>query len=50
MDVADDYPAAQVMGIDLSPIQPSLIPPNLQFQIMVSFVGFTTERDVWLLY
>ncbi|WPH01849.1 S-adenosyl-L-methionine-dependent methyltransferase [Acrodontium crateriforme] len=34
MDVADDYPNAQVVGIDLSPIQPTAVPPNLEFQIM----------------
>lgn len=34
MDVADDYPDAQVIGIDLSPIQPTAVPPNLEFQIM----------------
>lgn len=34
MDVADDYPSAQVLGIDLSPIQPSAVPPNLEFQVM----------------
>jgi len=34
MDVADDNPGATVIGIDLSPIQPSAVPPNLEFQIM----------------
>lgn len=34
MDVADDRPSAQVIGIDLSPIQPTAVPPNLEFQIM----------------
>lgn len=34
MDVADDYPEARVIGVDLSPIQPTAVPPNLQFQIM----------------
>jgi len=33
MDVADDYPDALVLGIDLSPIQPTLVPPNLEFQV-----------------
>jgi SAM-dependent methyltransferase len=33
MDCADDYPGAQVVGIDLSPIQPNYVPPNLQFEI-----------------
>lgn len=34
IDVADDYPSAQVIGIDLSPIQPTAVPPNLEFQVM----------------
>lgn len=33
IDVADDYPTAQVVGIDLSPIQPSWVPPNLKFVV-----------------
>ncbi|KAH6871398.1 S-adenosyl-L-methionine-dependent methyltransferase [Thelonectria olida] len=30
---ADENPGARVVGIDLSPIQPSFVPPNLSFQI-----------------
>ncbi|KAK0099254.1 hypothetical protein ONS96_008488 [Cadophora gregata f. sp. sojae] len=30
---ADENPSAQVIGTDLSPIQPTFIPPNLQFLI-----------------
>ncbi|KAI9831669.1 MAG: hypothetical protein M1819_004735 [Sarea resinae] len=32
-DIADKYPSASVIGTDLSPIQPTLVPPNLQFEI-----------------
>jgi hypothetical protein len=32
-DVADEYPTAVVTGTDLSPIQPSWIPPNCKFEI-----------------
>ncbi|KAI8317091.1 Secondary metabolism regulator LAE1 [Colletotrichum sp. SAR11_240] len=32
-DFADTYPSAEVIGIDISPIQPSWIPPNVKFQI-----------------
>lgn len=31
VDVADKYPSAQVLGVDLSPIQPLWVPPNLKF-------------------
>ena len=33
IDVADAYPAAEVVATDLSPIQPYYVPPNLQFEI-----------------
>lgn len=32
-DFADQHPSAKVIGTDLSPIQPSLVPPNVQFEI-----------------
>ncbi|KAK3313025.1 S-adenosyl-L-methionine-dependent methyltransferase [Apodospora peruviana] len=33
IDFADQFPNANVIGTDISPIQPSWVPPNLQFQI-----------------
>lgn len=33
IDVADEYPSAEVIGTDISPIQPSWVPPNCRFQI-----------------
>ncbi|KAL2126993.1 hypothetical protein VTI74DRAFT_11497 [Chaetomium olivicolor] len=33
MDFADQHPSASVIATDLSPIQPSLVPPNLEVQI-----------------
>jgi SAM-dependent methyltransferase len=33
MDFADAHPESHVIGVDLSPIQPSFVPPNLEFQI-----------------
>jgi hypothetical protein len=29
-DFADEYPNTKVVGTDISPIQPSWVPPNLQ--------------------
>jgi hypothetical protein len=29
-DFADEYPNAEVIGTDISPIQPSWVPPNLK--------------------
>lgn len=33
IDFADAFPHARVIGIDISPIQPSWTPPNVEFQI-----------------
>ena len=33
MDFADDYPDCEVIGTDISPVQPSWCPPNLRFEI-----------------
>ncbi|KAF4443177.1 hypothetical protein F53441_11486 [Fusarium austroafricanum] len=33
MEFADKFPNASVIGTDLAPIQPSWVPPNLEFQI-----------------
>ncbi|KAH6949262.1 S-adenosyl-L-methionine-dependent methyltransferase [Fusarium avenaceum] len=33
LDFADEYPNAEVIGTDISPIQPSWVPPNLKFEI-----------------
>jgi len=33
IDFADEHPDSQVLGVDLSPIQPAFIPPNLTFEI-----------------
>jgi trans-aconitate methyltransferase len=31
IEAADEYPSAEVIGIDLSPIQPTWVPPNCKF-------------------
>jgi trans-aconitate methyltransferase len=33
IDVADKFPSANVVAVDLSPIQPHLVPPNLSFLV-----------------
>ncbi|KAH6713325.1 S-adenosyl-L-methionine-dependent methyltransferase [Leptodontidium sp. MPI-SDFR-AT-0119] len=33
IEMADTYPSAEVIGIDLSPIQPPWVPPNLRFLV-----------------
>lgn len=31
--VGDKYPSAMIQGVDLSPIQPPFVPPNVKFVI-----------------
>ncbi|KAG7409018.1 hypothetical protein LZL87_012045 [Fusarium oxysporum] len=33
IDMADLHPSAEVVGVDLSPIQPNFIPPNCRFEV-----------------
>ena len=33
IDMADLYPSAVVTGTDLSPTQPSWVPPNVRFEV-----------------
>ncbi|GME53029.1 Methyltransferase type 11 [Neofusicoccum parvum] len=33
IEMGDEYPTAQVLGNDLSPIQPRFIPPNVRFEV-----------------
>jgi hypothetical protein len=33
IEFADDHPSATVLGVDLSPIQPSYVPPNCSFRV-----------------
>ncbi|KAL1880551.1 hypothetical protein VTK73DRAFT_5564 [Phialemonium thermophilum] len=33
IDYGDEHPEAEVIGVDLSPIQPSFTPPNVRFEI-----------------
>lgn len=39
--MADEFPSAQVIGTDLSPIQPRWVPPNLKFEV-------DDAEDEWL--
>ncbi|KLO85212.1 Uncharacterized protein LW94_5839 [Fusarium fujikuroi] len=33
IDMADLHPSAEVIGVDLSPIQPNFLPPNCRFEV-----------------
>ncbi|PUU82488.1 S-adenosyl-L-methionine-dependent methyltransferase [Tuber borchii] len=45
IDAAETYPSAQVIGTDLSPIQPSWVPPNVIFQIDDAESDWTFAKD-----
>ncbi|RDW65126.1 hypothetical protein BP6252_10777 [Coleophoma cylindrospora] len=45
IDFADAFPSSQVTGTDLSPIQPSFIPPNLKFEIDDAQMDWTFAPD-----
>jgi trans-aconitate methyltransferase len=33
IDMGDKYPTAEILGNDISPIQPTLTPPNVKFEV-----------------
>lgn len=43
--MADKYPSAEVIGTDLSPIQPQWVPPNCSFQVDDAEMDFTFSPD-----
>lgn len=47
IDVADLYPSASVVATDLSPIQPTDVPPNLEFQIDDFTLPWTFSKNTF---
>ncbi|KAK5947731.1 hypothetical protein OHC33_011254 [Knufia fluminis] len=47
IDVADEYPSAVVTGTDLSPSQPSWVPPNCKFMIDDVEAEFCWEENTF---
>ncbi|KAK7428429.1 hypothetical protein QQZ08_005048 [Neonectria magnoliae] len=45
IDFADEYPEAKVIGTDISPIQPTRVPPNLRFEIEDFTLDWTFHDD-----
>ncbi|KAL0466353.1 S-adenosyl-L-methionine-dependent methyltransferase [Neurospora intermedia] len=45
IDFADEYPHAEVIGTDVSPIQPSWVPPNVKFEIDDCNLDWTYADD-----
>lgn len=40
-EFADAHPSSQVIGVDLSPIQPPFVPPNCKFEVDDVIKDFT---------
>lgn len=38
VEMGDEYPSAHIIGTDLSPVQPALVPPNVRFFVEDSYV------------
>jgi hypothetical protein len=38
IEMGDKYPEAEIVGTDLSPIQPAFVPPNVRFFVEDSYV------------
>ncbi|GAB7356101.1 hypothetical protein MBLNU459_g6706t1 [Dothideomycetes sp. NU459] len=48
IDMAERYPKAEVLGLDLANIQPAQIPPNVRFQIPFNFESlWSLGQDSW---
>ncbi|KAI5819280.1 S-adenosyl-L-methionine-dependent methyltransferase [Pyronema omphalodes] len=45
IDMADQYPMAEVIGTDLSPIQPSWVPGNCRFEVDDAMKEWTFQND-----
>ncbi|KAL6411376.1 uncharacterized protein AUP68_05080 [Ilyonectria robusta] len=44
-DFADQFPAADIVGSDLSPCQPKWVPPNVRFQVDDATLSWTWKDD-----
>ncbi|KAF5576136.1 mRNA 3 end-processing YTH1 [Fusarium pseudocircinatum] len=47
IDFADQYPNAEVIGTDLSPIQPDWVPPNVRFELEDATSNWTWSNDTF---
>ncbi|KAF7548002.1 hypothetical protein G7Z17_g7347 [Cylindrodendrum hubeiense] len=50
MDLADEHPETEVIGVDLSPIQPTLVPPNATFLVDDVEAEWTYSEPMDLIY
>jgi len=46
-DFADLYPSADVIGTDISPIQPIFVPPNCRFELDDAQLEWTYAEDTY---
>lgn len=47
IDFADQFPSAEIIGTDLSPTQPSFVPPNLRFELDDAQLDWTFNSNTF---
>ncbi|RSL58402.1 hypothetical protein CEP54_007798 [Fusarium duplospermum] len=47
INIADEFPSAKVIATDITPTQPSFVPPNLEFQIDDAQMEWTFEPETF---
>ncbi|RSL90949.1 hypothetical protein CEP51_000441 [Fusarium floridanum] len=47
INMADEFPSAKVIATDITPTQPSFVPPNLEFQIDDAQMEWTFEPETF---
>ncbi|KAI8653893.1 hypothetical protein NCS56_01344700 [Fusarium sp. Ph1] len=47
INMADEFPSAKVIATDITPTQPSFVPPNLEFQIDDAQMEWTFEPEAF---
>ncbi|KAM6510100.1 hypothetical protein FALCPG4_017728 [Fusarium falciforme] len=47
INMADEFPSAKVIATDITPTQPSFVPPNLEFQIDDAQLEWTFEPETF---
>ena len=49
IEMGDEFPLSSIIGTDLSPIQPDLVPPNVRFYIDDGYAQHASSRSLVLL-
>ncbi len=47
IEMGDEFPSAEIVGVDLSPIQAELVPPNVHFFIDDWYAAMQSQACLW---